>query len=217
MNDHHGTRVVALGSAAATTDPVLAQHPERFAYADGQALRYLRYVAALVGLGAVIAGLTQLSNESVSRPVVIGLIAVGVVFIIPTLLGTRKTGRAQWRLRHAAGQDVRLRSRVFLVCGDERRAAEIRSLLVSEPDARRWPVFNPNRTAGAIRVGVHTGPHNEPLMITMWMPEKDQARVWPLIEPRAEHTGPWLQSLLRYLPEPDSTQALGTQLPNMLD
>lgn len=212
----HG-RIVARGNASAdfTADPVLAQQPHRFVYIERRWLRYLRHAAALIGIVAVVTGMTLLSGESFPKPIGIALIGAGVVFIVPTLLSLRKRGKVQWRRREISGAAGELRSTVFVVNGDETRATEIHQKISSVPDARRWPVFNPGRSKGAIRVGVHTAQGNEPMLISVWMPDEDQARCWPLIETRAEHTDSWMTGLQRQVDDSTSVDAMTTQLQNL--
>ncbi len=210
-------RIVARGDAPAafTADPVLAQQPHRFVYVERRGRQYLRYAAALIGIVAVVTGMTLLSGENFPKPIGIALIVAGVVFIAPTLLSLRQRGKAQWRRREINGAAGQLRSEVFIVNGDEARATEIHKKISSVPDARHWPVFNPGRSKGAIRVGVHTAQGDEPILISVWMPDEDQARCWQLIETRAQHTDSWMRSLQRQVDDSTSVDAMTTQLQNL--
>ena len=216
MADPDTGRMIPRGSvpAAFSADPVLAQD-DRFVYVERRGLRYLRYAAALIGIIAIVVGMTLLSNESLEKPIGSVLIVVGAVFVAPTLLSMRKRGKVQWRRRGISGAVGQLASTVFVVNGDEQRAAEIHQKISTVADARHWPVFHPGRTKGAIRVGVHIAQGDEPMLISVWMPDKEQARCWPVIEARAENTDSWLTSLQRQVDDSTSVDSMTSQLQNL--
>lgn len=144
-----------------------------------------------------------------------GLAVIGAVLVIPALVGIRATGRSQWKVD---GGTTKLRSRTFVVAGDKVRAAEIYRRITAENDAMKWPLLNPNRSKGRIRVGVHVNPQDQGLVITLWMLDGDDVLCWPLIEPTAaSNTDTWLRGLERNAYDGDALHSLSNQLQNLDD
>lgn len=72
-------------------------------------------------------------------------------------------------------------------------------------------MLNDRRTIGAIRIGVALPTADARPLISIWMPQGEEALCWPLVEPRAAELADWIRSsVFRKRPDDIDPHRYGT-------